>query len=143
MQLLDEHDKMIRHAVTSHSGKEVKHTGDGIMACFVSASNAIAGAIEIQRAFAMHGETHSDHPMRVRIGISAGEPVNRQSDLFGSVVSLARRACDKAQPDQILVANVVRELCVGKGFAFEDRGEASLKGFDDPIRLYEVLWNQF
>jgi class 3 adenylate cyclase len=142
MALLDEHDKMIRQAITSHGGKEVKHTGDGIMACFVSASNAVASAVTIQRAFTLHSEKHPDHPMRVRIGLSAGEPVARQSDLFGSVVSLARRACDQGEAGQILVANVVRDLCIGKGFAFEDRGETTLKGFDEPVRLYEVRWNE-
>jgi class 3 adenylate cyclase len=143
VQLLDKHDQLIRSALGLHSGREVKHTGDGIMACFVATSSAVACAVDIQRAFALHSEQHVEHPMRVRIGMSAGEPVNRQSDLFGSVVSLARRACDKAQPDQILVANVVRDLCIGKGFTFEDRGETSLKGFEEPVRLYEVLWNQY
>ncbi|MCH7699639.1 MAG: hypothetical protein IH865_11935 [Chloroflexi bacterium] len=61
-------------------------------------------------------------------------------DLFGAAVQLAARICDSADSKAILVANVIRELCMGKGFLFADTGEQALRGFEDPVRLYEVRW---
>ena len=63
------------------------------------------------------------------------------SALFGSVVNLTARICDRAVSEQILAAPVVRELCMGKPIRFADRGKASLKGFSDPVRLHEVEWD--
>ena len=78
--------------------------------------------------------------IRVRIGLNAGEPVAEESDLFGSAVQLAARVCAAAEPGRILVSNVVRELAMGKGHLFADVGEVALRGFEDPVRLYEVKW---
>lgn len=75
---------------------------------------------------------------RVRIGISVGEPIRQHEDLFGAVVNLAARICGHAQPGQILVSSAVRELSVGKPISFVDRGPIALKGFTDPVRLFEV-----
>jgi class 3 adenylate cyclase len=63
-------------------------------------------------------------------------------DLFGAAVQLAARICDCAEPGAILVANVIRELCMGKDFLFADSGETTLRGFEDPVRLYEVRWRE-
>jgi class 3 adenylate cyclase len=141
MELLRTHDGMIRDALQTHGGREVKHTGDGIMASFVSASAAIEGAITIQRSFATYNEGTPEVPIRVRIGLTAGEPVVEHEDLFGVAVILARRICDSAEPNEILVANVVRELCIGKDVRFVDRALATLKGFDDPVQVYSVTWS--
>jgi adenylate cyclase len=77
-------------------------------------------------------------PLLVRIGLNAGEPVAEEADLFGAAVQLAARVCARAEPGQVLAANVVRELAMGKGFLFSDQGEVVLRGFEDPVRLYEV-----
>jgi len=84
-------------------------------------------------------------PIRVRIGLNAGEPIAEEDpdgrgDLFGSAVIRAARIAAMAQGGEILAANVVRELAEGKGFLFGDRGEVALRGFDDPVRLFEVRW---
>ena len=142
MELLRTHNALIRDALNAHSGREVKHTGDGIMASFLSASAAVGCAIAIQSAFTSHNERNPDTPIWVRIGLTAGEPVMEDQDLFGAAVQLARRICDCAEPSEILVANVMRELCIGKGFLFADRGLAALKGFEDPIQVYEVSWQE-
>ncbi len=140
MELLRTHNTIIRDALQAHHGREVKHTGDGIMASFTSASGAIESSIAIQKAFAIHNKEQPEAPMRIRIGITAGEPVMEHEDLFGAAVQLARRICDCAAPNMILVANVVRELCIGKGLLFADSGETALRGFEDPVRLFEVRW---
>lgn len=140
MALLRAHNALVRSALAAHGGREVKHTGDGFMASFASASRAVSCATAIQRAFRDHNAKQPLQPIRVRIGITAGEPVTEGQDLFGAAVQLARRICDCAQPTQILVSNVVRELCIGKILKFIDRGPASLKGFDQPVQLHEVSW---
>jgi len=81
-------------------------------------------------------------PLRVRIGLNAGEPVAEDQDLFGTAVQLAARICAHAEPGQILVPTVVRELAAGKGFLLADLGKIALRGFEDPVRLYEVRWRE-
>ena len=82
----------------------------------------------------------SEYPVIVRIGISAGEPVEQGEDLFGSTVQLAARLCAQAEPGQTLVSNVVADLCIGKNLKFLDIGECQLKGFDraDPRPAVEL-----
>jgi class 3 adenylate cyclase len=141
-EVLRTHNAIIRDALKAHSGSEVKHTGDGIMASFASASRALECAIAIQRALAQHNESNPDTPIHVRIGLNAGEPVAEEKDLFGTAVQLAARIAAQAAGGEILVANVVRELAAGKGFLFSDRGDVALRGFEDPARLYEVRWRE-
>ncbi|UCD80310.1 MAG: DUF4242 domain-containing protein [Desulfobacterales bacterium] len=140
LELFRTHNGITREALRQYHGREIQHTGDGFMVSFNSASNAVACAIGVQRSFASHNETHPDTPIHVRIGICAGEPVEEDQRLFGSTVQLTSRICDQAAPDQILVAAVIRDLCLGKQFVFGDRGEAKLKGFDQPQKIYEVQW---
>ena len=138
--LLRVHDQIVRDALASSHGSEIKHTGDGLMACFVSASHAIECARSIQRAIAAHNEADPARRFEIRIGLSAGEPVVEGHDFFGAAVQLARRVCDAASPGTIVVSNVVRELCVGKDFEFVDLGLRELKGFGEPVRVHEVAW---
>jgi class 3 adenylate cyclase len=138
MAFLQVHDAIVRDALAAWGGREVKHTGDGIMACFLSAVAAARCASQIQRALAQHEQENRELPVKVRIGAAAGEPVENHLDLFGSTVQLAARLCSHAQPEQILVSNVVAELCIGKGLTFQDLGEVSLKGFDRPIRVHAI-----
>jgi class 3 adenylate cyclase len=126
----------------THGGSEIKHTGDGIMASFASGSRAISAALAMQRGFAAHNDSNPDAAIHVRIGLNAGEPVAEEGDLFGTAVQLAARIAAHADPGQLLVSNVVRELAAGKGFLFSDRGEVALRGFEDPVRLYQVRWQE-
>lgn len=136
-ELVRAHNRIVREALRRHAGTEIKHTGDGIMASFGSAGEALECAIYIQKAFAAHNQS-AETPFRVRIGLNAGEPVEEESDLFGTSVQLAARIRDTALPGEILVSNVVRELVAGKEFLFSDRGHAAMKGFEEPIRLFEL-----
>jgi class 3 adenylate cyclase len=141
LALLGVHDTIVRDALAAADGREVKHTGDGIMASFVSAAAAVRCATGILRALAKHQEEHTEYPLQVRIGVASGEPVEREHDLFGATVQLAARLCSHAQPEQILVSNVVAELCLGKGLPFKDLGDVFLKGFSRPIRVHVVEWS--
>ncbi len=139
--LLREHERITREALKAHGGSEVKTLGDGFMASFSSATKALECAIAMQRAFAERNET-AEEPIKVRIGLNAGEPIAEEDDLFGASVNRAARIAALAQGGEILVANVVRELAEGKEFMFGDRGETALRGFDDPVRLFEVRWTE-
>ena len=140
--LLHTHNTIVRDALKAHGGSEIKHTGDGIMASFPSASRALECAIAVQQAVAAHVEQHPEAPLSVYIGLNAGEPIAEEQDLFGTAVDLARRICDQAQGGEILASDVVRQLASGKGFLFADRGDVALRGFEDPVRLYEVRWRE-
>ena len=140
MELVDLHDSVVRDALKDLGGREVKHLGDGIMASFVSAAAAVKCATRVQNKLAKHARANSDRPLQVRVGIAAGEPVERHNDLFGMTVQLASRLCAHAEADQILVSNVVAELCEGKTLPFQELGEVTLKGFDHPVRAHTVVW---
>jgi len=140
-EVMRAHNARIRECLARRSGSEIKHTGDGIMAWFPSAAAAIECAVDIQRAFGREGENGADTMIRVRVGLNAGEPVAEEGDLFGTAVQAAARIAGRAQPGQILVSDVVRQLAAGKGFAFTDHGRVTLKGFAERFRLHEVEWN--
>ena len=140
-ELLREHERMVREALKSHGGSEVKTMGDGFMASFSSATKALECAIAMQRAFAQHNES-APEPINVRVGLNAGEPIAEDDDLFGTAVNLAARIAAEAEAGTILASDVVRQLVAGKDILFADRGEASLKGFDESVRLYELRWRE-
>jgi len=137
--VLRNHERIVREALRAHGGAEVKAMGDGFMASFSSATRALECAINVQRSFAQHNETAAES-IRVRIGLNAGEPIAEEADLFGTAVIMAARIASQAQGGEILVSDVVRQLVSGKGFLFADRGEVALRGFEDPVRLYEMRW---
>jgi len=150
-EVLREHERIVREALAAHGGSEVKTLGDGFMASFGSATRALECAVAMQRAFAERNAgagAHGHAPLQVRIGLNAGEPIaeddpDGRGDLFGTAVIAAARIAAQAEGGEILASDVVRQLVAGKGFLFADRGDAVLRGFDDPVRLYEVRWRSF
>jgi class 3 adenylate cyclase len=134
-EVFREHERITREALVASGGSEVKTMGDGFMASFGSAIGALECAVALQRAFA--GQS-----LKVRIGLNAGEPIAEAEDLFGTPVILASRIAAQAKGGEILASNVVRELVAGRGFLFADRGERALRGFEDPVRMYEVRWQE-
>jgi len=139
-ELLREHNEIVRWALREHGGREIKHTGDGIMASFASATGAVECAIAVQRAVAARNESGAGAGLGVRIGLNAGEPIEEAGDYFGTAVQLAARVCQQAQAGSIVATNVVRELTAGKRFLFSPGGSVRLRGFEDPVALYEVSW---
>jgi class 3 adenylate cyclase len=110
------------------------------MASFGSATDAVECAVDIQKAFAVYNKENEETPLHLRIGLSAGEPIEEHGDLFGKAVQLAARLCAHAEPGQILVAQVVFDQCEDKKLPFQDVGEVTPKGFDQPVRVYELNW---
>ncbi len=139
MVVLTEHDLIIRRALVAWRGREVKHTGDGIMASFDDVAQGLECALAIQERFDARAEAGESPELRVRIGMAAGEPVDHNDDLFGSTVNLAARICQAAEAGHILVSDVVRDLGVEQAFAFREADQQMLKGFAGPTRVFELL----
>jgi class 3 adenylate cyclase len=142
MAAWDEHNRIVTQTVVAHSGRVVKNTGDGFLLSFTDHVRAVECATELQRRFTAYNEGSHDLPLRIRIGLNAGLPVERDGDLFGSAVNLAARVCGHAGSGQILASGVLRELCRASSLAarFEDRGRVAMKGFVNAVQLYEVGW---
>ena len=135
VEVVRAHDALVRRELAPCGGREVKHTGDGIMASFAAIEGAVTCAKAIQRAIADYNK-NTRYPLAVRIGIHAGEPVEDSRDLFGTTVQLAARLCDAAHGGEILVSDLVREAS-GSSETFEDR-LAELKGFPESQRVFAV-----
>jgi len=142
-ELVRVHDRVVRAALAEAGGREIKHTGDGIMACFASASRAITAAVSIEEA--AHTWNLADgQPARlcIAIGMNTGAPIVDDGDLFGTVVNVAARITDCAGGGQVLVSDVVRQLAAGKGFAFRLSGTYCLEGMAEAVPLFEVVWQE-
>ncbi len=143
-EVLREHERITRDVLRAHGGDEVKSMGDGFMASFGSVTGAVECAVALQQAFEERNRQseigNGGEPLRIRIGLNAGEPIEEGGDFFGATVIMASRIAAQAGAGEILVADTVRGLCSGKGFLFADRGENVLRGFEDAVRLYEVRW---
>jgi len=136
------HNRVVRDALTDWNGKEIKHTGDGIMASFSRVTDSVDASIQMQRHTMIHNQQNPDLPLHLKIGLNAGEPIAEDNDLFGTVVQMSARIVDKAQADEIFVSDIVRGICVGKAFKFINRGGYAMKGFDEDPTLYEVVWRE-
>ena len=139
LELLREHDLIVRRALVAARGREIKHTGDGIMAAFDRVPGALECALAVQTSFAERSAAGAEPDCRVRIGMAAGEPVDHNDDLFGAAVNLASRLCDAADPGATLVSDLVHERGTACGFVFGGGGTRRLKGFSRPVRAYELI----
>jgi class 3 adenylate cyclase len=142
LRLLHVHNTLTRNALREHAGREVKHLGDGVMASFASVDKALECAIAIQNAFAAFNAENVETPLHLRIGLSAGEPVQDDNDLFGATVQLAARLCKHAKPDQILATEGVVELAANQGSLFSSKQFITPRGFDQVVQVFEVLWQR-
>jgi class 3 adenylate cyclase len=127
-----------RRDLKRSAGREIKHTGDGIMTCFEDAEADVECACAIQRAFADFNRGSSDE-LRVRIELDAGEPVEDSTDLFEAPVQRAARLCRDADPEAVVVSAAIRDL-INTRFAVRELGRSRLKGFVDPVEAFEIVW---
>jgi len=138
LALLAEHDVIIRRAVVAQHGREGKHTGDGIMASFEQVADALACGRDALDDLDARNARGRGPALRVRIGLAAGEPVDRDDDLFGSTVNLASRICAAADGGQLLVSELVRDLGTDTGLVFNAAGSRRLKGIPGETPLFEL-----
>lgn len=140
MELLREHNEIVRREKALHSGYEVKTIGDAFMLAFQSARDALNCAIGIQRAFYQRN-SGSKLPIRVRVGLHTGELVREADDFFGRHVNFAARVGSKAAAGEILVSSLLRDVVEPSGeFSFEARKPEELKGFRRKHKLHLVRW---
>jgi class 3 adenylate cyclase len=129
--LLERHDALFRQALDRHRGREVKRTGDGFLATFDGPARAIRCAASIAEAMGTLG-------LQIRAGLHTGELEVMDGDLGGLAVHIASRVMSAAAPNEVLVSGTVKDLVVGSGIDFEDRGERELRGVPGEWRLYAV-----
>ena len=134
------HFALLRSAIQSTGGVEVKNLGDGLMVSFTSPSRAIACAVGIQQGVDNHNR-RAVQPLSIRVGVSAGEVTEDDGDYFGDPVVEAARLCAAAEGGQILAAEVVRAM-VGRHATqtFVEMGPLDLKGLPHPVDVVEVVW---
>ena len=129
--LLDAHDRTVRDQVQRFRGREVNTTGDGFVVSFDGPARAISCAQALVDATANLG-------MDIRVGLHTGECEVRGDDLGGLAVHIAARVVALAEPGEVLVSSTVKDLVVGSGIEFADRGEHDLKGVPESWRLFAV-----
>jgi adenylate cyclase len=132
--------ELIEPKISQHRGRTVKNTGDGLLAEFQSVVDAVRCAAEIQLAMAERdADLAEERRIRFRIGINLGDVIAEEHDIFGDGVNVAARLEGLAEPGGICVSRVVRDQVRDKvAFAFEDRGEQSVKNIARPVRVYAL-----
>jgi len=138
------HDRLIDEATRAHGGSVVKGLGDGAMAVFGGASEAVEAAVAIQQgADRLVRREGAPAPLELRIGVSVGEVAWEKGDCFGMPVIEASRLCASAADGQILGSDLVRVLTVGRlGSLFTSMGALDLKGLAKPLETVEVFWRR-
>ena len=135
------HNTAVRNAIGAKRGREVKHTGDGIMATFPDPASAVAAVIQVQREIAAHNSANPNLEVGVRIGVNVGEAVEEENDFFGAAVQMTARICDKATKGNIWVSQAIVDACKGQKIGFIPRGGFEMKGIQGRKNLYEVGWS--
>jgi len=135
-----EHFAVLRTAVDERGGREVKNLGDGLMVVFTSAADAVAAAVDIQRALARRNR-RAVEPLLVRVGIALGDADVDGDDFFGVPVVQASRLCGQAAGGEVLCTDIVRALSGSRvDAAFDAVGELELKGLSEPVAASRVSW---
>lgn len=129
--LLDAHDAVVRSQLTRFRGREVNTSGDGFLAMFDGPQRAIRCAMAIRDAVQALG-------IQVRAGLHTGECEIRGDDIGGIGVHIGARVSALAAPNEVLVSSTLRDLVIGSGLEFEDRGAHELKGVPGQWRLFAV-----
>jgi len=134
------HQRVIAPAIAAHEGRIVKTTGDGVLAEFVSAVEAVRCAIEIQHAVARSNEDRTeDRKIEFRIGVNVGDVIIERDDIFGDGVNIAARLEGIAEPGGVCLSHAAYEQIKGKiDIGIEDGGEQQLRNIAQPIHVYRL-----
>ncbi len=130
-EVLEHHDRVVNREVARHRGRAIKSTGDGVLATFDGPARAIRAATTIGEQMRLVG-------IDIRAGLHTGECEVIGEDVGGMAVHIGARVMDRASPGDVLVSSTVKDLVVGSGIGFEDRGAHELRGVPGEWRLYAV-----
>jgi eukaryotic-like serine/threonine-protein kinase len=139
MEFLREHNAIVRAQVKAHGGFEVKSEGDGFMVAFQSAGKALACASAIQKALVERNES-AEEPVRVRMGLHAGEVIKEGEDFFGRNVIMAARVASQANGGEILTSGVLKSLLQGSDVSWGEKRTVTLKGLSGEHEVWSVAW---
>ncbi|MGH8971717.1 MAG: ATP-binding protein [Acidimicrobiia bacterium] len=135
-----QHFATLRDAVERHGGEEIKTLGDGILAVFGAAADALTGAVSMQQTVELQART-APHPVSIRIGLALGDVAFEEGDVFGAPVVEAARLVAQARGGQILASDLVRVVAGGRcSLSFTELGPVVLKGLPEPLSVCEVAW---
>ena len=134
-----EYDLRTNLTLAEHRGVRVKGTGDGVLATFPTISDALDWVMEFQQSVE-EAVVSGELPLRVRVGLHAGETIADMGDVHGTAVNLAARVVDKAEGGEVLVTDTVRQIAVGGQHVFSSLGNVELKGIPEPIGLHRLEW---
>jgi class 3 adenylate cyclase/tetratricopeptide (TPR) repeat protein len=140
-ELIADYRRIVRAELAKTGGGEIKTEGDSFYLVFPSSRLALLCAVGILRSAEGATASRPDRPIRVGIGVHAGEPVAHEGQYVGSAVNLAARLAASAGAGDLLVSDVVRALVRTAGAApMRERDRVVLKGVDDPPRIFAVEW---
>ena len=139
MEVLREHNAIVRDGIKAHSGFEVKSEGDGFMVAFQSAGKAVECAAAIQTALAERN-TSTEEPVSVRMGLHAGEVIKEGEDFFGRNVIMAARVAAQARGGEVLASAVVKALLAGSDVKWGEARAVELKGLSGEHEIWAVKW---
>jgi class 3 adenylate cyclase len=142
MKVLRVHNQIVETVLAQFGGIHVKNTGDGVLAAFEEAKMAVKAGCVIQRCIKEHNASFPSLDLQLRIGLNVGEAIAESGDFFGATVNLASRVCAAAGPHQLLCTGIVRRRAEGLGIPFVPRGQYRMKGYPDPIPLFEAVWDE-
>jgi len=141
--ILTQYRTIIRQHVEDKDGSEVKSMRDGYMLAFPSPARALQCAIAIQRAFVDYNYAHPEDPVRLRMGLDAGDASSKGEDQLSNNLILAARIADQAQGGRILISSQLKEITESSGeFKFDEGREVQLTGLPDTHNVYEVMWRR-
>ncbi|HEX6062413.1 MAG TPA: AAA family ATPase [Candidatus Limnocylindria bacterium] len=142
-RLLREYRTVVRREVARHDGAEVKTEGDSFYVVFDSASSSLECAVSILRAAEAQNDRDPSMPLRIGVGLHAGETVEYDDQFVGSAVNIASRLAGKAQAMELIISDTLRGLVrTSQSLAMTDRGPLELKGVAEPIRAWSVEWRE-
>ena len=144
LELVEEHNQIIKGNIGKYPGKIIKFTGDGFMAEFDSSASAVTAAIAIQKDLSLRNETQPDkRQITIRIGIHTGDVIREGDDLVGDGVNIASRLEGIAPHGGIAVSNMVWQSVKNeKGIFAREVGKVILKNITEPEIIYKVYLNQ-
>ena len=130
------HYRLFRDAIASGDGPEIRLLGDGVLAVFEEASEALGAAVAVQRA--------ADRKLALRVGLNIGEPIRTDEDYYATAIDVARRLCARADSGEVVASAEVREAAGSESpVPFRELSPLTVPGVERPVAACEVVWRPY